>query len=201
VAWSTLVGDRQFRLLAIVAGSFGMSITLFPHYQALALQRLDLNLTSLIPWLIAQNIGVGLLSFPAGSLADRFGNLLVLRLFLGLLCGAPLLALWFSTMGSLGANLFVCVFVVLGMTPITMRVLKNYALELTTRDKQPVYLSTLMICMAIPPVASSFLVGYLVDVAGFHWAFGLVVVFMVAGWAISWLMTDPRKSGPKTSGN
>ena len=85
-AYITLKSDRDFRLLAIAAASFGASMMLFPHYQALARIKLDMGLTNLMTWVVVQNIGMALFGFPAGALADRYGNRLVLRysLFSGL---------------------------------------------------------------------------------------------------------------------
>ena len=46
-SWGALRRDRNFMLLAVIAGLFGMSITLFPHYQRLGRERFDLDLTAL----------------------------------------------------------------------------------------------------------------------------------------------------------
>ena len=95
-AYETFKTDRNFRRLAIIAALFGMYLTLFPHYQRLGRDRLDLGLSALIPWVLAQNIGAALFSIPTGWLADRYGNRLVLQLIMVVLCIAPLLALAIS---------------------------------------------------------------------------------------------------------
>ena len=77
MSFATLVNDKNFRRLAIVASLFGMSMTLFPHYQSLGRGRLMLGLTALIPWVIAQNAGAAVFSIPtgwAGSVWISFGT-------------------------------------------------------------------------------------------------------------------------------
>ena len=117
--------DRNFRTVTIIAALFGMYLTLFPHYQRLGRDRLELGLTALIPWVLAQNIGAALFSIPAGWIADRFGNRLVLRLMMLVLCVAPVLALWLARMGDAGQPWFTMVFFLLGLTPVTMRILNK----------------------------------------------------------------------------
>jgi len=192
VAARTLADDANFRLLAIVASLFGMSLTLFPHYQALGRQRLELGLDQLMPWVIAQNLGLAVCSIPTGWMADRFGNRLVLRLLLVVLCCAPLLALELSRLEELGGTLYFLVFCLLGLTPITIRTLHNYCLELAPRADQPRYLSTLGLCMAGPAIFTSVLLGGLVDVVGFEPVFLFVVGCLILGLLLTRRLVDPR---------
>ena len=189
--------DRQLLLLAIIAGLFGMSITLFPHYQALAFQRLELGSGNLLWWLIAQNIGVGIFGIPAGRLADVCGNRLVLRIALVLVAGAPLLALgltqdWIAT--GLGQQLYVVVFVIVGLTPVLMRVIHNFVLELAEPEAQPIYLGLISVCMAGPAIMTSTLLGTSIDTWGFEPAFGIVVGCLLAAWALTLAIGEPRQA-------
>lgn len=190
-AWKALRGDGNFRCLAIVASLFGMALTLFPHYQALARGRLELPLSALVPWVIAQNIGAAGFSIPLGWLADRFGNRLVLRIEMAALAIAPVLAVGLAW---IEANYywFMLVFLLLGLTPVTMRTFNNYTLEIVGRRHHARYLSTLSLCMAGPTIATSFLVGALVDWMGFETAFGIVVVLVLVGWGLTWRLEEPR---------
>lgn len=191
-SFTTLKEDRNFRLLAIIGSLFGLSLTLFPHYQALGRERLNVGLDSLVPWLIAQNLGVACFSLPAGWIADRFGNRLVLRL---LLCGltiAPILALVLSSQGESAKGFFIWVFVLLGLTPVTFRVLSNYTLELAKREEQPRYLSTLSLCIAIPTMVLSTLLGLTVDYWGFTPIFVGVVTCLGIAWGLTNLLREPR---------
>lgn len=191
-AFSTLKEDRNFRLLAIVGALFGLSLTLFPHYQALGREKLNVGLDSLVPWLIAQNLGVACFSLPAGWIADRFGNRLVLQLLLSGLIVAPVMALVLSAQGESAKGLFVWVFVLLGLTPVTFRVFSNYTLELANREQQPHYLSTLSLCIAIPTMLLSSLLGLTVDYWGFTPIFVGVVACLVTAWGLTMRLREPR---------
>ena len=194
----TLVIDKNFRRLAIVASLFGMTITLFPHYQALGRGRLELGLTSLVPWVIAQSIGAASFSIPLGWIADRFGNRLVLRCLMLLMCVAPVVALLSANYGDLfGPRSYYLVFFLLGLFPVGMRAFNNYTLEIVSARHQPKYLSTLSLCMAAPAILTSWAVGGLVEKAGFEFAFILVVACVFMGWVLTFRLEEPRKKTAK----
>lgn len=188
----TLIQDPNFRRLSIIGALFGLSLTLLPHYQAMGRKCMNVGLDSLIPWLIAQNIGVACFSLPAGWLADRFGNRLVLRLLLGGLCLAPVLALLLSTQGEAAKGYYIWVFVLLGLTPVTFRTFSNYTLELVGREEQPRYLSTLSLCIAIPTMTFSSLLGLAVDYLDFAPVFILVLSCLVVAWLLVTRLGEPR---------
>jgi MFS family permease len=193
-AFNTLRDDHNFRLLAIVGSLFGLSLALFPHYQALGRQQLKVGLDSLVPWLIAQNLGVACFSLPAGWLADRFGNRLVLRCLLAGLCLAPILALVLASQGESAQAYFLWVFVLLGLTPVSFRTFSNYTLELSGRDHQPRYLSTLSLCIAVPTMLLSSLLGLSVDYFGFVPVFVLVILCLLVAWLLTMKLREPRYS-------
>ena len=190
-SWKTLRVDRNFRTLVVIASLFGMSMTLFPHYQALARGRLDVGLQSMVPWLIAQNIGAAGFSIPMGWLADRYGYRLVLRLQMLLLALPPILAIWFANLGS-GGHWFLLVFALLGLTPVMLRTFSNYTLEIADRQEQPIYLSTMSVCMAVPVIMTSWLVGLLVELIGFERTFLMVTVAIFLGWILTFKLEEPR---------
>jgi len=199
-AAQTLAGDANLRRLAVIGSLFGMSLTLFPHYQALGRQRLALGLDSLLPWVITQNLGVALFSIPTGWLADRFGNRLVLRMLLAVVCAVPLVALAMSRVDQLGGQLsstsFSLVFFLIGATPVTIRVLTSYCLELAPRAEQPRYLSTLSLCTAGPAIVTAPFLGGLIDAIGFEPIFLLVTLFLFVGWLLTLRMIEPRWALP-----
>lgn len=184
--------DRNFRKLAFITAMFGMCLTLFPHYQRIGRDSTELNLAVLIPWVLAQNIGAALFSIPAGWLADRFGNRLVLRIGMLLLCIPPVLALVLSRWSGTGQDGFIVVFGVLGLTPIMMRMLNNYTLEISDRHDHPKYLSTLSLAMAIPPICLSPFFGWLIDRTGFAPVFLVVVACVLCGWLMTFRLEEPR---------
>ena len=183
--------DANFRRLAMVAACYAISITLFPHYQAYLRQNLDLGLESFVPWLIAQNIGAAFFSIPLGKIADRFGNRLAIRATMLLLSVAPALTIGWSYVGGSEVG-FYLVFFLLGLTPVTMRTFSNYTLEIVEADRQPIYLSTLGACMAVPVVMLSAVIGWLIDVVGFEPIFLMVVAVLLLGWALTFGLHEPR---------
>ena len=191
-SWNTLRQDRNFLLLAVIAGLFGMGLTLFPHYQRLGRERFDLDLTALIPWVLAQNIGAALFSVPAGWVADRLGTRIVLRTMLFVVCAIPLAALGLSMYPEAGKIWYTLIFGMLGITPVTMRIFNYYTLEIAERGDHPRYLSTLSLAMAAPPFFLSVLFGWLVDKVSFEFVFVLVVVCMLVGWVLTFWLQEPR---------
>lgn len=192
-AVSTVIHDSNFRTVTMIGALFGMYLTLFPHYQRLGRDRLDLGLTALIPWVLAQNIGAALFSIPSGWIADRFGNRLVLRVMMLVLCVAPIMALGLARLGDVGQPWFTVVFCLLGLTPVTMRILNNYTLELVENRDHPRYLSTLSIAMAVPPVLLSPLFGALIDWISFEFVFCVVVICVFCGWMLTFRIDEPRR--------
>ncbi len=194
MSWATLVKDRNFRLLAVISGLMGMSMTLFPHYQSLARGKLELGLTALLPWLIAQNLGAAFFSWPAGWLGDRFGYRLVLRFLMGMLCLAPIVSIVLAQYPGWGTVGFTFVFALVGLTPVTMKAFNNYTLEVVEPKYHPRYLSTMRLCMAAPAVFTSTLLGAMVGWVGHEVVFGGVVVLVFVGWLLTFRLDEPRHS-------
>jgi len=190
--WQTCTEDRQFRMLAVISGLFGLSMTLMPHYQNLARVRLDLGFSDLVPWLIIQNIGVAIFSIPVGSVADRLGNRAALRIVLLFLIAAPVLALLFSNMPVYGRAGFMVVYFLLGLMPVIMRILSNYSLEFASVEHQARYLTAQSIAMALPVILASTTVGYLLDRFGFEPVFGAVIALLLLGWFLTFRLHEPR---------
>mgnify|MGYP003816299777 CR=1 FL=1 len=92
-AWWVYRSDTQFRRAARVVMLLTCIVLIFPHFQWLAREQLDLDDRELMIWVVAQNVGVACFSPLSGFLADRFGNRLVIRLQCLFLFLAPLLAL------------------------------------------------------------------------------------------------------------
>lgn len=184
--------DRNFRLLSVTSMLFGMMMTLFPHYQAVARERLNLGFDSLVPWIIAQNLGVAIFSLPVGWIADRRGNRLALKLLMGGIMFIPIVALCLANGGELGGKIYFIVFAMVGLTPVAIRTFNNYTLELVERDSHPKYLSLLSLFMAGPAVLGSLVIGYLIDRTGFELAFGIVALGQVIGFILCFFLTEPR---------
>lgn len=194
-AWSTLRYDANFRRLAIVAALFSTSLILFPHYQALARDKLGLGTTYLVWWVVAQNVGTALFSILTGPLADRFGNRLALRMLTLFIVSAPLTAIVFAHYEPLGQRWFAAVFTLIGMTPVAQKTFNNYTLEIAPLEHHPRYLSTLSLSMAVPIFASP-LVGAMINALGFEAVYIGVTLLLVIGFLLSLGLEEPRHGRP-----
>ncbi len=181
--------DRQFRRLAFVGAMFGASMMLFPHYQRLGLHEMRLDLKNLMLWVVIQNIGTGLFSIPAGIVADRRGNRIVLQVALLGVASAPIVALLLRQ-----ANVgvwFCLVFPLVGLTPVVIRTLQNFTLELCEPADHPRYLGTLGLCVSLPLFLSP-VVGLLIDWIGFGIVFMGICLVVLIGWVITLRLQEPR---------
>lgn len=185
--------DRVFRRLAWIGAMYGSSIMLFPHYQNLGLQGMKLELSSLMSWVVVQNLGTGLFSIPAGGLADRFGNRLVLRIGLGVIMAAPLIAIVAVQRPQEAAEWFYVVFACVGVTPVVLRTFQNFALELSPPAEHPRYLSTISLVIAAPIVLSP-LAGSLVDRLGHPLVFAIVAAAVGCGGLATFGLPEPRQA-------
>lgn len=191
-SWNILSRDIAFQRVAWVAFFFGTSFVLFPHYQALGHARFEFEFSDLIFWVIVQNAGTAVFSLVAGLLADWRGNRLVLRLLLLSLCLLPPAALTLAHFEQFGKSNYWGVFVLIGLSPITLRTLQNYTLELAPANNYPRYLSTLGLCVAAPMMIAP-LVGLAIDYWGFEEVFFGVTVLLFAGWLQTLRLSEPRQ--------
>ncbi len=191
-AWKILREDRDYRRTVIVASLFSSAIMVFPHYQALARERLDLGGSQLMVWVVVQNISMGIASLGVGPLADRFGNRLALRVLTFAAAGIPLLALWLTSLEpAVARGLFFWVFVGIGLIPIGFRVITNYLLEIAPPEDHARYLSLNQLCTAAAFLASP-LFGLLIDVTSFELVFVLESGLLLAGALLTFALVEPR---------
>ena len=144
---------------------------------------------------ITQNASVGMFSLFFGPIADRWGNRGALGLVVLGSAGAPILAVVLSQWSSgLGAGAYWLVYIPLGVTPLVLRILVNYTLEICPPDQHPRYLATVNLCLAMP-FAFAPLVGWLVDMeaVGFRAVFSVAAVLVALGAAMTLMLEEPRK--------
>lgn len=128
---TTLQKDRGLRKVCVVAAMFSAVLMLFPHYQALARDRLGTTLQSLLTWVVVQNASTGIASLVVGPLTDRRGTRDVLAWLVIGSSFTPLLATVLAQLPhEIAGELFWIVYVPLGLNPITLKIFTNYALEL-----------------------------------------------------------------------
>ena len=165
-AWRVLRRDAMFRRAAWIAALFGLSFALFPHYQAIALEQLGLGHVDMMSWVVIQNLGTAAFSLLVGPVADRRGNRSVLRVVMLSVLAAPVVAICLPHI-PYGDRYFPLVFLLVGMSPVTVRILHNYVLELSEPADHPLYLSTLSLVAGIPVMLSPVL-GMVIDATGFE---------------------------------
>lgn len=167
--WKTLlVINRDLVQLCLVAASFSAALIIFPHYQAFARERFAVESSSLITWVIVQNIATGLVSLVAGPVSDQQGTRIVLIWLVFLSSLTPITVLILSLLpSSVATNLFWLVYLPLGLNPITLKIITNYTLELAPKmSDQAHYVSIVGVALATPFLLSP-VVGVAVDCIGF----------------------------------
>ena len=189
---AALRGDANLRRLVLAVMLAGTGLLGFPHYQALAGERLGLTGNHLVVWVVVQSASVGLLSILVGYLADFRGNRLTLQLSIVATSLAPALAIVLAQLEpSWGAKLFWTVFIAMGVTPLVLRTVVNYTLEICEPAQHARYLSTVALCGGIPFLFSP-LVGWMVDVVGFEAVFSGTFCMILIGASVSLRLAEPR---------
>ncbi|MFO1096021.1 MAG: MFS transporter [Planctomycetaceae bacterium] len=191
-AWRLFRSDAGFRSAGWVSMCFISALLLFPHYQWLGREKLGATNADLLPWVVAQNLSLGVFSPLLGRIADRRGNRLAVRIAVFLSAFTPLVALWLaSRSGEHSRTLYALTFALLGLCPLTIRTIQNYVLELADESRHSLYLSTMTVCLAVPFVLSP-IVGWLVDVFPYQWTFGAISAVIALGGVLTFRMPEPR---------
>jgi MFS family permease len=199
--WQALVtADRGLVRLVIVAACFSAVLMLFPHYQAFARDRLGSSAASLLAWVVTQNAATGLASLVAGPFSDRRGNRIVLVWLVALSSLTPVVVTALSVLPhAIAVRWFWLVYVPLGLNPLTLKVLTNYALELAPRPIDHArYVSIVGAGLAAPFVLSP-LVGLAVDQFGFRPVFTAGAAVIAAGALVALGLPEPRHREPQAT--
>jgi MFS family permease len=187
-----LRSNGDYRRLVIVGGLFSSSLMIFPHFQALGRERLDLAGANLMVWVVVQNVSMGVASLFMGPVADRFGNRLTLRILTFAAATVPLLAIGLTYVDpATGRRLFPLVFMGIGLTPIGFRVLTNYILEVSPEADHPRYLSLSQLCTAAAFLAAP-LFGLAIDLVSYDAVFVLEALLLFGGGMLTFRLNDPR---------
>ncbi|QGJ70711.1 MFS transporter [Planctomycetales bacterium 10988] len=197
--WRLARFDKSFRKFIPLAMIYSSIIILFPHYQALGHERFTWDdaffSEQLMIWVVVQNLSAGLVSVFIGPLGDRRGNRLALRMIFFLAMLGPLLALYWVQHPQTGEGLYWTVFAILGLTPVGVRLLYNYTLEIGPAEEHPHYLSATGLCLAVP-LGFSPIVGLLIDALGFEIIFLCGSALIGGGGFLTFRLDDPRRESP-----
>ena len=196
--WRRVKADPHLARLLVVSVLFASAMLLVPHYQALARgDRKDFK--DLMFWVVSQNASAGVMALISGTLADKFGYRLTMRIQLLVAGCCPLVAIALATWAD--PKWFVILFILLGVLPVTFRSLDNYCLELTEPSRHAQYISTLKMFMPITLLISP-LVGLLIDHIGFAPVFITIGLVNLSGMVMTFLIDEPRhwpKHGSSTA--
>ena len=178
----------------MLAALVSVNLMLFPHYQAIG--RVEFGLVAcpaMTLWVCVQNAATAVVSLIAGPMADRYGNRLSLQFSVLGLSFAPLSVLVFlACETALGEAWFWLAFASLGFMPVTFRMLINYTLEIAREEDHPQYVSAIGMCLAMPVIVGSPLVGWLIGVVGSGLVFASGLVLLLAAWAQTFRLSEPR---------
>jgi hypothetical protein len=192
-AVTVLRHDANFRRFAYVAMLSSTTVILFPHYQALARQRLGLSHENLMIWVVVQNLAVGAFGLVIGRVVHRRGERLAVRLAIFGTALAPATAVWIASLDpAVARQWFWLVFIPIGMTPISQKTMQGYTLEASPQHEHPRYLSTLSLAQAVPFLLSP-LVGWLVDRFGFEPVFLFGSALLIGGGLMTLRIAEPRE--------
>ena len=194
-SWRIATGPGPCRGVALVAMLYSTNFMLFPHYQALAREGAGeaFDVRSLMVWTLAQHTAVTLLTLIAGPMADRFGNrLAVIFGVFGSTLG-PTMAISLALASTAVMNQwFWLVFLPLGFTPVTIKMIMNYTLELVPREEHPRTVAAVGVCLAAPVIVGSPLLGLLVGMLGSVPMFCLGLAVMLTAGAMAVRLSEPR---------
>lgn len=188
-AYYLIKTDPHLRRLCLLAALFVCSQLLFPHYQRLGRESRGYSGQMLMVWVIAQNLSAAGFSWFSGMIADKRGTRSALRWLTFLAVFPPGLSLVLAQYTN--ASWYWLTFAWLGAVPVTYRMQLNYALELTERRNHPIYVSTVVLCMTLPIVASP-LIGKWVESSGYARPFLQITGLIAAAWMTSLFLVEPR---------
>jgi len=197
-SWQVIERDPNAQALAVLAVLFSSSFMLFPHYVAVVDDSATFDLRQMTLWVCVQNAGTAAFSLVIGPLADRYGNRRALHVTTVGVAAAPMLAV-VAVLGpaELRTDHAWVLFVTIGFTPVTIRLLANYALEIAPRHDHPKYVSAMGLCLALPVMIGAPLVGLVARLAGYLPIFIAGAVLLAAAMLQTYRLAEPRHAPPE----
>lgn len=192
-AWNTRHENPNFAKLALVAVLFSVTFMMFPHYQTLGRAEGQVPLTILMKWIFVQHTAVAIFSLVVGPIADWLGNRAALRLTLLGASLAPLTAVVLTLLPEeLSQSWFWLIYVPIGFTPVTIRILINYTLEVAPAEEHPRYVSAMGMCLAVPAILGSVPVGFLIGQIGYVPIFAVGAAVLALAGLQTYRLEEPR---------
>lgn len=193
-AWRAIRSSGDAQSAGILAALMSVNFMLFPHYQAIAREQFGLGLGAMMMWVCIQNGATAVVSLVAGPMADRLGNKAALHFaVLGLSVAPAAVLVLLAAPTDIAARWFWVVFAPIGFTPVSVRLLFNYALEISPAEDHPKFVSAIGMCLAMPVIVGSPTVGWLLGVAGSGWVFAGGLVLLLTAGAQTLRLSEPRR--------
>jgi MFS family permease len=190
-----LFAHAAFRRLMICRLLVGMIVLATPFYVKHAGEVLGLPESVVGDFVIAQTIAGVIASLVLGTVCERWGSHVVIRIAVAAATLGPLFALVAHLVG--GAWLtqaYPFVYVTLGViNSAWIMGFFNYLLEIAPEDMRPVYVglsNTVIGSMALVPILG----GWLLEATSYIVLFGLTTVLLGAGFLVSLGLTPPARS-------
>jgi MFS family permease len=205
--WALVRTDASFRRIFGLACIQSLSAYLFSYYVAYARtwspdMSFQTSLNASLGWgLSVQNVVIGTLSLFMGLLVDWKGNRVVLRALCAILTFVPVVATIIGRSVPLSHRLtvFLVVYAMIGCLPVLQRVMSNYVLEITTPERQALYVgifgSGQMVTLLFPVCLGS-VIETLRDGVGNQVAYEIAFVgctlILSVSVVFAWRLIEPR---------
>jgi len=197
-AASVISKNPDARAAGWLAALVSVNFMLFPHYQAIGRERFGLTLGAMTLWVCIQNLATAAISLVAGPMADRLGNRAAMQFSVIGLCLAPLSVLvCLAAPADVGQRWYWLVFAPIGFTPVTVRLLINYTLEISAVEDHSHFVSAIGMCLALPVIVGSPLVGLSLGVVGSGPVFAAGLVLLLLAAAQTFRLSEPRHAAPR----
>jgi MFS family permease len=189
-----IVSQANFRRFILVVCLYSVTRLLFPHYTVFGMRTMGIKSSGFVQWLIAQNFIQAIGSVVMGLLADKYGNRIILLVLIFIGGCVPLIAIGISKLpGDLGYQFYWIVFAFIGFTPVSMRIITNYTLEISPVKRHPQYLGTLNVIQMLPLLTSP-LIGWMIDRFSFQAVFIVCAMVIFVSGLMTFRLEEPRKA-------
>jgi MFS family permease len=193
-----VIHDRNFIILFLVGALVSISFGVLQFYTVYAKSRLQIA-NSMLAWYLVFQVGLMPLgSVFYGTLADRYGNRLGIRIGSVIYALIPAMAVLVGSWPELTQRpwLYCIVYAMIGFNLPLQQILTNYLLEITPLELHPNYLGVYnalrSITLVFPPA-----IGLLMDIFLFDKVFLGLAVFLSLGIVLAYLLVEPRHLADK----
>ena len=194
-----IFSNGNFRRFIYTTLLYYASMVLFHHYTVFGMEKLGMESTNFVQLLIAQNFVNAVGSLVMGTIADRYGNRIVLRFLIAVAGCIPWIAIGMSRLpADIGIRFYWLVFAFIGFTPVTQMIITNYTLEISPVEKHPQYLGTLNVIQLLPLLTAP-IVGWTIDRISFEPVFIVCSILIFCGALMTFRIDEPRLSGRKSA--